>query len=100
MDNAISKGVFDATNKVNDERFARDKHDLEKHDEAIQKLTQLTAEIGQLVKQHDDTIKNHESRIDTLEHKPSVWFDRIVSGIVAAVIAAIVTAVISGNINL
>lgn len=97
MDNGVSKEYCGEHNRMIDERFARDKDDIKRHNEAIGELTKLSSEIGALVKQHDDKIENHESRIDTLEHKPSVWFDRIISGIVAAVIAAIVSAMLKGN---
>ena len=98
MDNLVSKEYCGEHNRMIDERFSRDKADIKRHNEAIGELTKLSSEIGILIKQHDGTIKDHESRIDTLEHKPSVWFDRIVSGIVAAVVAAIVAALLKGNI--
>lgn len=99
MDNMVSKAVCNANNKLLDERFARDKADILKHEEAIVKLTQLTTEIGQLVKQHDETIQKHETRLNTLEHKPSLWLDRILYGIIAAAIAALVAALLAGNIK-
>lgn len=97
--NMVSKEYCTEHNRMMDERFSRDKEDIKRHNDAIGKLTTLSTEIGQLIKQHDDVIKQHETRIDTLEHKPSVWFDRIISGIVAAVVAALVAAVLKGNIN-
>ncbi len=94
MEEFVRKDVHKEYEKTLDERFSRDKADIERHGEAIETLTKLTAEISQLVKQHDDTIKSHESRIDSLEHKPSVWFDRIVSWFVSAMVAAFAAALI------
>ncbi len=99
MEDTVSTAFCNEHNRMLDERFRRDKADLDKHEKSIAEVTKLCTEIGQLIKQHDDVIKQHESRIDTLEHKPSVWLDRIISGIVAAVIAALVTAALKGNIN-
>lgn len=99
MENSVSKDFCNEHSRMIDERFGRDKEDLDKHEKSIAEITKLSAEIGQLIKQHDDVIKQHETRIDTLEHKPSVWLDRILSGVVAAVIAALVAAVLSGNVK-
>ncbi len=99
MENVVNKEYCREHGRVIDERFARDQADIKAHNEAIANITKLSTEIGTLIKQHDDTIKSHESRIDTLERKPSVWLDRIVAWVVGAVIAAIVAAMLSGNIK-
>jgi len=61
-------------------------------DKAIAEMAKLSAEIGQLVKRHDTELEKHDKRIEKLEHKPSMWFDRIINGIVSAVVAAFVAA--------
>jgi len=92
MSEAVSAEYCEEHNKLMDERFARDKADLEKHDKAIAEMAKLSAEIGQLVKRHDTELEKHDKRIEKLEHKPSMWFDRIINGIVSAVVAAFVAA--------
>ena len=76
-----------------DERFRRDKEELVRHEEELNEIRSLTLEMSALVKQNNESMKNHENRITALEKKPSVWFDRIVAGIISAVIAAVVTMV-------
>lgn len=79
-----------------DERFRRDKEELVRHEEELNEIRSLTLEMSALVKQNNESMKNHENRITALEKKPSVWFDRIVAGIISAVIAAVV-AMVFGN---
>ena len=98
MDNAVNKDVYDAHNKMLDERFALDQADIKRHTETLEGMTKLTTEIGSLVKQHDTTIKEHEDRLEHLEHKPNVWLDRIIQLILGGVISAIVAAVMTGKI--
>ena len=88
MEEKVNKEFCEEHGKMIDERFARDKNDLKKHDEAIDKITQLTAEISALVKQHEDVIKRHNNEIAELKNKPSLWFDRIINGVVSALVAA------------
>ena len=79
-----------------DERLRRDKEELVRHEEELNEIRSLTLEMSALVKQNNESMKNHENRITALEKKPSVWFDRIVAGIISAVIAAVV-AMVFGN---
>ena len=88
--NVVSKTYCQEHERLIDERFRRDKEDIDKHDSAISDLKDLTKEISALVKQYDSTIKNHEKRLAEMEKRPSLWFDRIISAIIAAVISAIV----------
>ena len=98
MENAVNKEVYDTHNKMIDERFARDQADIQRHTETLEGMTRLTAEIGSLVKQHDTTIKEHEDRLEHLEHKPNVWLDRIIQLVLGGVISVIVVAVMTGKI--
>jgi hypothetical protein len=98
MNEQVSAAYCKEHGRMIDERFKRDKKDLQRHEEAINEIRDLTVEISTLVKQNNENLKNHENRITALEKKPSVWFDRIVSGITAAVVAAVVSAMLKGNV--
>ena len=91
MSNPVSETYCIEHGKMLDERFRRDKEDIEKHGTIISELKDLTKEISALVKQNDTTIKNHENRIVQLEKKPSMWLDRIISALISAAIAAVIT---------
>ncbi len=91
MSNPVSETYCKEHGKMLDERFRRDKEDIEKHERTISELKDLTKEISALVKQNDTTIKNHENRIVQLEKKPSMWLDRIISALISAAIAAVIT---------
>ena len=98
MNNPVTTAYCQEHGKVVDERFKRDKEDLQRHEDTLKKLSELTAEISALVRQNNEDIDDHENRISTLEKKPSLWLDRIISGIIAAVGAALVAAVLKGNV--
>ena len=98
MNNPVTTAYCQEHGKVVDERFKRDKEDLQRHEDTLKKLSELTAEISALVRQNNEDIDDHENRISTLEKKPSLWLDRLISGIIAAVVAALVAAVLKGNV--
>lgn len=95
MENYVEKNVYTEHCRMCDERFRRDKQDIEKHDETLQKITQLTSEIALLVKKNDGILEKHEVRIENLEKKPSMWVDKIISTAVATIVAAVVSFFIS-----
>ncbi len=94
MPEFVEQGVYHEHCRMCDERFKRDKCDIEKHDSDIDDIKKLTAQISQLVKQNDAVLKKHSARIDAIEKKPSLVVDRIVS----ACISALVSAIIAGGV--
>lgn len=83
--------------KLYDERFARDKErieHLEEHmkeqDDAIRKVQDLTIEMGEMIKRHDERIADQGERLKAIETKPVRRFDMIVDKIINAVVAACV----------
>ena len=88
--NVVSKTYCKEHERLIDERFRRDKEDIDKHGSDISDLKDLTKEISTLVKQYDSTIINHEKRLAEVEKRPSMWFDRIISALISAAVAAIV----------
>ena len=90
----VNEAVYREHSKMCDERFRRDKEDIENYGADIDDIKKLTAEISQLVKQNDAVIKAHEKRLYTLEHKPSVWLERIISAGISTLVAALVSAVL------
>jgi septal ring factor EnvC (AmiA/AmiB activator) len=83
--------------KLYDERFARDKERIERHeehmkeqDEQIRKVQDLTIEMGEMIKRHDERIADQGARIKAMETKPGKRWDMVIDKIVNAVVAACV----------
>ena len=93
----VNEGVYKEHSKMCDERFRRDKEAIEKLESDTEDIKRLTVEIAALVKKNDDTFEKHDRRITSLEHKPSVWIDRIISAGISTVVASVVASVLSGG---
>lgn len=83
--------------KLYEERFARDKERIEKHEKHMdeqdaerREIKELTIRMGELLDKHDEKISNHEKRIDAIETKPGRRWDMVIDKIVNAVVAACV----------
>lgn len=90
--------------KLYDERFARDKERIENHeahmkeqDEAIRKVQDLTIEMGEMIKRHDERLADQGQRIKIIEQKPGRRWDLIIDKIITVLVAAAVSALF--NIN-
>jgi hypothetical protein len=92
----VSKEAFDGRCKLDDERFARDKERIQKAEDNIEKITTLTLQMGEIIKQNNTKLDDHEQRLDTLEGRPSAWLDRIIAAVVGAIITGAVAAALAG----
>jgi hypothetical protein len=83
--------------KLYDERFARDKERIERHEEHMKEqdaerkeLRELTIEMSEMIKRHDERILDHGARLKAIETKPGKRWDMVIDKIVNAVVAACV----------
>ena len=83
--------------RLYDERFARDKERIERHEEHMKEqdaerkeLRELTIEMSEMIKRHDERIADQGARIKAMEQKPGRRWDMVIDKIVNAVVAACV----------
>ena len=91
MDN-IAPEICAEHQKVIDERFARDKERIETLEDNQKRIELLTVQMGEILKNQNEAIKNHSSRLEHLESRPGGLWDKVVSGIIAAVTGGLAAA--------
>lgn len=89
MEETVSKEVWEERSRAMEERFMRGRERLNKMDEQVEKISALTIQMGEILKQNNEKLSNHDKRIVALESRPSKWFDRILSGLVGALATGI-----------
>lgn len=96
-DNTVSCDAFEGRKETCDERFSRDQHMLEKHDEEIRSVREQTIQMSEMIKRHDAEQKSHTAsqqnqatRIDTLERKPGDQYGKVKTAIMNSTISAFV----------
>ena len=78
-----------------DERFKRDKEQLERHEQELKELRGLNIQIAEMVKRYDAIIESQDKRIADLEKKPADSFEKIKTVVITAIITAVVTFLMS-----
>lgn len=76
-----------------DERFARDLRDIEDCKTRLKQIEELTIKMGELVEANQETLKDHKDRLAALEHRPSMWWDKLLSAGISAGVAALISAI-------
>ena len=88
----ITSGLCAEHQKVIDERFARDKERIETLEDNQKRIELLTVQMGEILKNQNEAIKNHTSRLENLESRPGGLWDKVVSGMIAAVTGGLAAA--------
>lgn len=92
----VDKAVCEAKCKVMDERFARDLKDIDDCKDRLKKIEELTIQMAELVKTSQESnqkaLEDHDDRLDALEHRPSMWWDKLLSAGISAGVAALISA--------
>ena len=78
-----------------DERFARDLKDIDDCKIRLQKIEELTIKMGELVEANQKAVEDHDSRLCALEHRPSMWWDKLLSAGISAGVAALISLIAS-----
>lgn len=102
MSEYVGEEVCTERHKVVDERFARDKQDIEEikkgledKDERLRQIETLTVEMGQMLKNHDRLLENHDKRLETLESKPGKLWDTLVTEIIKLLTSGAIGALLT-----
>lgn len=90
MEEPIGRKEFEGRKNVCDERFRRDKEDIQDTKDGLAELRQLVTEMASMQKQSMEQQKeqlkqsecktaDQETRLRALESRGGAWFDRIIS---------------------
>jgi predicted nuclease with TOPRIM domain len=77
------------------ERFSRDKERLDLQEKKMEKVSDLSIQMGEMLKRHDDELQNHDKRLETLESKPGKLWDTLIMEIIKLLAAGVAGAVIA-----
>lgn len=90
----MNENVCAEHEKLCDERFARDKHDIDELKQLTRKVSECSIKLSGIAEQHNEKLKDHESRLDELERRPGNLWDKVIAGIIAAVVAYVMGVVL------
>jgi len=94
-ENNVSKDMHEGRCKIEDERFGRDKERLDGMEGNLDKVTTLTVQMGEILKQNNEKIENHDQRLTAIECKPTKMIDAVKSAVVVSIAVSLVGAVLA-----
>ena len=89
MSETVSDALCRERQRVQDERFARDKERIEDLEKICEKLNRLSIEMSELVKKHDEQLAAQAQRLESIEQKPLRWWEKFTGAIIAALGSAV-----------
>lgn len=79
---------------THDERFHRDKERLDDHEKRIKTTEEAVILLTGLQERQQQSETALHKRVQALEKRPSVWWDRLAGAVVAAVVSAAVAYIL------
>ena len=89
MSETVSEALCRERQRVQDERFARDKERIEDLEKICEKLNRLSIEMSELVKKHDEQLNCQAQRLDAIEQKPLRWWEKFAGAVITALGSAV-----------
>lgn len=72
------------------ERSKQTQKRLDKHSDTIDALKVCSVKLTEMVEIHNERLKDHETRLDSLENRPSSLLSKIADALISAIIATLV----------
>ena len=63
---------------------------LDKHSDTIDALKVCSVKLTEMVEIHNQRLSDHESRLDSLENRPSSILSKVIDALISAVVATLV----------
>lgn len=89
MPDVVNENLCRERQRVQDERFARDKERIEDLEQVCDKLNRLSIEMSELVKKHDEQLTRQDKRLEAIEQKPLRWWEKFTGAIITALGSAV-----------
>lgn len=89
MPEPVNETLCQERQRVQDERFARDKERIEELEKVCEKLNRLSIEMSELVKKHDEQLNRQAQRLDAIEQKPLRWWEKFTGAVITALGSAV-----------
>lgn len=95
MSEHVEEAVCRERQRIQAERFARDRERLEKGEQKIDTIEKAVVYLTEQSRHQDRELADHETRLDAIEHRPGAFIDKVVTALVSAGIAAAITVVVN-----
>ena len=87
MSEPVNSEVFKTFKEMEGERHQRHDTRLKALEESNTKLTEVSVQLTEILKNQRAELEDHENRLDAIEHRPSQLVDKVISALISLAIS-------------
>lgn len=93
MSEPVNSEVFKTFKEMEGERHQRHDTRLKALEESNAKLTEVSVQLSEILKNQRAELEDHENRLDAIEHRPNQLIDKIISALISLVVSGVGVAI-------
>lgn len=101
MADYVTHDEYAGREKLCDERFARDKHQIEAHEAMLREIRSCNTRLTMMIERHDKELEDQEKRLSAIEQAPADTFGKLKVALITAVVTGfagyIVSAIVAAS---
>lgn len=91
----VTHDEYEGRERLCDERFARDKHQIEENKAMLREMRDLNIKMTQMLERHDKELEEHGKRLTEIEHAPADTYGKLKVAVVTAIVTGIAGWILS-----
>ena len=95
----VTHDEYEGRERLCDERFARDKHQIDENRTMLQELRDCNIKLTQMIERHDKELDAQEKRLSAIEHAPADTYGKLKVALITAVITGFAGYIVSAIAN-
>ncbi len=95
MGEFVTHDEYEGRERLCDERFARDKHQIEQNRVMLQEMRDCNIKLTQMIERHDRELETQAKRLTTIEHAPADTFGKLKVALITAIVTGFAGYIVS-----
>lgn len=95
MPEFVTHDEYEGREKLCDERFARDKHQIDENKAMLQELRDCNIKLTQMIERHDKELEAQAKRLSAIEHAPADTYGKLKVALITAVVTGFAGYIVS-----
>lgn len=99
MSEFVTKAEYEGREMLCDERFERDKHQIEENKAMLREIRECNIRLSQIIERHDKDLAAHDKRLSAIEQAPADTFGKLKVALITAVVTGFAGYIVSAIVG-
>lgn len=95
MSDYVTHDEYEGRERLCDERFARDKHEIEENKAMLKEVRECNIKLTQMIERHDKELVDYGKRLTQIERAPADTFGKLKVALITAVVTGFAGYIVS-----